>query len=132
MEYREFSENTLVQDGVIRNLMVIGEATKLIPEPLKCEYADIPWRKIAGIRDILVPAYFGVHMGIVWDVIRNKIPDLQVAIRQMLEQQPGQYFFSRPSISPPHHGEVPFRTTHFQEMASPDMPGQNFITYIVP
>jgi len=43
VEYREFSENTLVQDGVIRNLMVIGEATKLIPEPLKCPLRHFKW-----------------------------------------------------------------------------------------
>ena len=85
MDYEEFLANDLVQDGVIRNLMVIGEAVKLIPEPLKCEHADISWRKIAGMRDILIHAYFGIHNEIIWDVIRNKIPELQVAVRQMLD-----------------------------------------------
>ncbi|WP_067052304.1 HepT-like ribonuclease domain-containing protein [Methanofollis ethanolicus] len=65
MDYEEFVQSDLVQDGVIRNLMVIGEAVKLIPEPLKAEHADIPWRKIAGMRDILIHAYFGVHTEIV-------------------------------------------------------------------
>ncbi|PKL62717.1 MAG: DUF86 domain-containing protein [Methanomicrobiales archaeon HGW-Methanomicrobiales-2] len=85
MGYEEFLQNELVQDGVIRNLMVIGEATKLIPEPLKCEHADISWRKIAGMRDILIHAYFGIHSEIVWDVVRNKLPELQVAVREMLD-----------------------------------------------
>ncbi|WP_292364109.1 MULTISPECIES: DUF86 domain-containing protein [unclassified Methanoculleus] len=87
MDYEEFLADDLVQDGVIRNLMVIGEAVKLIPEPLKCEHADISWRKIAGMRDILIHAYFGIHNEIVWDVIRNKIPELQVAVRQMLDDE---------------------------------------------
>jgi len=90
MDYRGFTGNNLVQDGVIRNLMVIGEATKLIPEPLKEEYDDIPWRKIGGMRDILIHAYFGVHNEIVWDVVRNRLPELQVAIRRMLDNEPLQ------------------------------------------
>ena len=85
MDYEGFLADDLVQDGVIRNLMVIGEAVKLIPEPLKCEHADISWRKIAGMRDILIHAYFGIHSEIVWDVVRNKLPELQVAVREMLD-----------------------------------------------
>lgn len=90
MDYEEFTKNDLIQDGVIRNLTVIGEAVKIIPEPLKCKHADTPWRKIAGMRDILIHAYFGVHNEIVWDVVRNKIPGLQVAVREMLEGEPIQ------------------------------------------
>lgn len=90
MDYQAFTENNLVQDGVIRNLMVIGEATKLIPEPLKDEYTSIPWRKIAGMRDILIHAYFGVHNEIVWDAVRNKIPELRVAVRGMLDSEPAR------------------------------------------
>jgi len=85
MDYEDFLANDLVQDGVIRNLMVIGEAVILIPEPLKCQYPNIPWRKIAGMRDILIHAYFGIHNEILWDAIKNKIPELEVAVRQMLD-----------------------------------------------
>ncbi|WP_292364734.1 MULTISPECIES: DUF86 domain-containing protein [unclassified Methanoculleus] len=88
MDYEMFTESDLVQDAVIRNLMVIGEAVKLIPEPLKREHAGISWRKIAGMRDILIHAYFGVHNEVVWDVVRNKIPELQVVVREMLGGDP--------------------------------------------
>jgi len=87
MDYEGFLADDLVQDGVIRNLMVIGEAVKLIPEPLKCKHAGISWRKIAGMRDILIHAYFGIHSEIVWDVVRNKIPKLRGAVRQMLDDE---------------------------------------------
>ncbi len=87
MSYEDFTENDLVQDAVIRNLMVIGEAVKCIPESLKQEQDTISWRKIAGMRDILSHAYFGVHNEIVWDVILHKIPDLQIAVREMLDDE---------------------------------------------
>ncbi|WFN35280.1 DUF86 domain-containing protein [Methanogenium sp. S4BF] len=85
MSYEDFRENDLVQDAVIRNLMVIGEAVKLIPVSQKEEHPDISWRKVAGLRDILIHAYFGVHNEIIWDIIRNKIPELQIVVKEMSE-----------------------------------------------
>ena len=51
-------DNELIQDGVVRNLEIIGEAVKNIPEDVKKSYSDVEWRKIAGLRDILIHAYF--------------------------------------------------------------------------
>jgi len=77
MSLNEFSENILVQDAVLRNLEVMGEAVKNIPEIIKINHPEIEWRKIAGLRDILIHKYFGITIEIIWDMILNKIPELQ-------------------------------------------------------
>jgi len=73
----EFSESQLYQDAVVRNLEIIGEAVKRLPNELIKKYPDIEWKKIAGLRDILVHAYFGIDIEIVWDIVQNKIPELK-------------------------------------------------------
>lgn len=77
-------------DAVLHNLTVLGEAAKHIPEDVRRRYPDIPWRKIAALRDIVVHQYFGVDRDAVWDVVRNKVPGLLVqlrAARDMLERR---------------------------------------------
>jgi len=77
MSFQDFLQNELVQDGVVRNLEIIGEAVKKIPDDIKRQKPDIEWKKIAGLRDILIHDYFGVDLVIVWDIIKNKIPVLK-------------------------------------------------------
>ncbi|MBF7081721.1 DUF86 domain-containing protein [Desulfallas sp. Bu1-1] len=77
MSFQDFLQNELVQDGVVRNLEIIGEAVKKIPDNIKRRKPDIEWKKIAGLRDILIHDYFGVDVVIVWDIIKNKIPVLK-------------------------------------------------------
>jgi len=80
----DFSESNLYQDAVVRNLEIIGEAVKHIPNNLRDKYTDIEWKKIAGLRDILAHMYFGIDIEIVWDVIQNKIPELKEQINLIL------------------------------------------------
>lgn len=63
-------------DAVMRNLRIIGEAVKQPPADLRERHPTVPWRRIAGFRDVVTHAYFGIDDDIVWDVIRNKTPEL--------------------------------------------------------
>ena len=82
----DFSESQLYQDAVVRNLEIIGEAVKHLPDKLTGKYPDIEWKKIAGLRDILIHAYFGIDVEIVWDVIQNKLPELKDQISLILSK----------------------------------------------
>ena len=71
-------------DAVVRNLEVIGEAVKSLPEGVRAEHPEAEWKKIAGLRDILIHQYFGIDVEIIWDVIQNKLPTLERLVREML------------------------------------------------
>lgn len=85
MSYKEFSKTSLVSDAVVRNLEIIGEAVKNLPIEIKRRYPDIEWKKIAGLRDILIHEYFGINLQIVWDVVVNKLPELKGSIKKMAD-----------------------------------------------
>lgn len=74
-------------DAVLRNLQIIGEAAKNIPAELKKKY-PLEWSKIIGLRDILSHAYFGIEEKIIWDIVKNKLPELKRAIVEMLKEYP--------------------------------------------
>jgi uncharacterized protein with HEPN domain len=69
----DLSNDRKLQDAVLHRLTIIGEAVKNIPDILKNKNPDIPWRKIAGIKDILVHHYFGVDLGAIWLVLQKSI-----------------------------------------------------------
>ncbi|MFO8072578.1 MAG: DUF86 domain-containing protein [Polyangia bacterium] len=77
MSREEFLESSLVYDAVVRNLEILGEAAKHVPDEIKSALFEIEWRKIAGLRDFLAHAYFGIDDDILWDVVDNKVPELE-------------------------------------------------------
>jgi uncharacterized protein with HEPN domain len=76
-----FDQDDKTIDAVIRNLQVIGEAAKMIPESVRATYPNVEWKKIAGLRDILAHQYFEVDLDIIWDVLQNKLPELDRELR---------------------------------------------------
>ena len=81
-----FLEDEKTLDAVVRNLEVIGEAVKKLPENLRAKHSAVEWKKIAGLRDILIHEYFGLDAEIVWDIVQNKVPALDREVRTMLNE----------------------------------------------
>lgn len=79
-----FKNDTKTLDAVVRNLEVIGEAAKKVPDDVRSRHSDVEWKKIAGLRDILIHEYFGIDVNIIWDILKNKLPSLEEQVRKIL------------------------------------------------
>ena len=82
----KFQKNTLVIDAVVKNLEVIGEASKRIPIAIKNEIPSIQWKKIVGLRNILIHEYAGIDKDIVWDIIEHKLPELKTHLALIVKK----------------------------------------------
>jgi len=83
LSFKEFSSNELVQDAIIRNIEIIGEASKKISSDTKQIYFEVPWKEIAGMRDKLIHDYLGVDVEVVWRTIKEDIPSLEIQIKEI-------------------------------------------------
>lgn len=81
----DFNSNVPLQDAVLRRLEIIGEAAKHIPSGIREKYAEVPWKKIAGARDIFAHEYFGVNLERVWKTIKEDIIPFKKQIQKILK-----------------------------------------------
>lgn len=84
IDYQKFSRDIKTQDAVVRNLEIIGEASKNISRSLSNQYAQIAWSDLARVRDKLIHHYFGVNLDIVWNIIEEFLPEIVVQIEKIL------------------------------------------------
>lgn len=80
----EFFATKMIQDAVIRNLEIIGEAVKNLSPAFRGEHPDVPWKQISGLRDVLIHHYFGVDLDSVWLVVEGRLPGLLQRLEPML------------------------------------------------
>ena len=83
MDQAAFESNVIVQDAVIRNFEVIGEAAKNLSNDLRSKHPEVDWRGMNGFRNFLVHVYFGVDLSVLWTIIRNDIPVLELQLRKI-------------------------------------------------
>ncbi len=89
MKEEEFFLNRQVQDAVIRRLEIIGEAAKNIDEHFRNKYPDLPWKKIAGLRDVIAHEYFGVKLERIWEIVKTDLPELKQKISFIKREENG-------------------------------------------
>jgi len=82
----EFANDRLRQSAIIREIEIIGEAVKNLPEEFTAKYPFIEWTKIAGARDKLIHHYFGVDLDVIWDIIKYDLPELKKNIEKILKE----------------------------------------------
>ena len=88
MIWEEYLRDPKTQDAVVRNLEVIGEATKVLSEQIREQYPGIPWREMMGTRDRLIHHYFGINQEIVWQIVQYDLPELKIQVERLIEEFP--------------------------------------------
>jgi len=87
MTYQAFLEDAKTQDAVVRNLEVIGEATKNLAKDLREQHAHVPWKSMAAVRDRLMHHYFGVNLDIVWQIVVDELPKVVSQLEMILHER---------------------------------------------
>ncbi|MCS7261524.1 MAG: DUF86 domain-containing protein [Anaerolineae bacterium] len=87
MSFAQFAADERTLDAVARNLEIIGEAARHIPEEIRQRYGEVEWAKIVALRNVVAHKYFGVDEEILWDIIQNKVPHLLEHVQHILDAQ---------------------------------------------
>lgn len=83
ISYQAFLKDLKVQDAVVRNVEIIGEAVKNLPVDFKHKHHAVNWKNLAGLRDKLIHHYFGVNWDIVWSVVKEKLPEFKAQLEKL-------------------------------------------------
>ncbi len=86
MSLDEFLADDKTASAVVRKLEVIGEAAKQVPAAIRQQYPEVPWKEMAGMRDVLIHFYFGVNLRLVWKTVQEDLPTTQKHIARILEE----------------------------------------------
>jgi len=86
LSYDDFANDHKTQDAIIRNIEIVGEASKRLSTEVKEQYPDIPWKMISGTLDRLIHGYFGVNIDIVWEIATIDVPELEQMMRKIEEE----------------------------------------------
>ncbi|MFA5863433.1 MAG: DUF86 domain-containing protein [Phycisphaerae bacterium] len=84
MKYADFLADRKTRDAVVRNIEVIGEAARSLPARFKEKYSDVPWTEIVGMRNVVVHHYFGILSDVVWNIVKQELPELESHVKKIL------------------------------------------------
>jgi uncharacterized protein with HEPN domain len=86
-DFKEFKQNYMVVDAVVRNFEIIGEASKNIPEEIQSKYPEIPWKKMYGLRNLILHEYFGVDYEMIWQIATANLPQNILDLKQLIANE---------------------------------------------
>ena len=82
-----FMSTPMIQDATVRNLEIIGEAVKHVSKSFCKAHPDVPWKQMAGMRDVLIHGYMGVDLDTVWDVVANRLEELETQLEKLISDE---------------------------------------------
>lgn len=86
IKYADFENNDLIVDAVVRNLEIIGEAAKNIPENVRLANPDVSWSRMIGLRNVTIHEYFGLDLSIIWEIASKNLPETKISIVKLLKK----------------------------------------------
>jgi uncharacterized protein with HEPN domain len=82
--FKQLTQDELLVDAVVRNLEIIGEASRNVPDEIRLQWPEIPWHRMAGLRNVIIHQYFDVDLEALWKVVSENLPETKLKIEEML------------------------------------------------